>query len=197
MSLKTICLVSLFFVLPLVGRNIILEFKGAYFLSTDSMFKKIYGKGSALYGPELTVQLCENKNLCLFASVDYLQKEGHSLGLCNRTKIKMIPVALGLKYVEPVFNHTDLYVGLGVEAVNVRTKNCSDFVIFEQSQWGIGGIAKAGAYYYLPCNFLLDFFIDYSFVKVGSNDCGCVPGLQLAKANLSGAIFGIGLGYNF
>jgi outer membrane protein W len=187
----------LLFVFPIAGRSIILEFKGAYFLSTDSAFKNIYGNGGALAGPELTVQLCEENNLCVFASVDYFKKKGHSIGLCNKTTVEMIPVGLGFKYVIPTFDHTDFYVGLGLEAMNLRTTNCSDFVVFNQSQWGFGGIAKVGAYYYLPCNLLLDFFIDYSFVRVGSDNCNCLPGLLPIKANVSGAIFGIGLGYNF
>lgn len=199
-SLKTFnYLLVLLFCVPLMGRQTILEFKGAYFLPTHSPFKKIY-KGCALYGPELTVQICEDNDWYAFASVDYFRKKGHSLGLCNPTTVKLIPVAFGLKYFVPAYDDCiDLYAGLGFQAVNVRTKNCSPFVIQKESQWGIGGIAKIGAYYYLPCNFVLDIFVDYSFVRVGSNDCDCPisPFVQSVKANVSGAIFGLGLGYTF
>ncbi|HLF66892.1 MAG TPA: outer membrane beta-barrel protein [Gammaproteobacteria bacterium] len=198
-SLKTVCysLVSLLFVFPLIGRDVIVEFKGAYFWPTDCTFKKIYHKGGALYGPELTVQLFDDKNWYAFASVDYFQKKGHSIGLCEPTKVRLIPVALGLKYFVPVCDdRIDLYAGLGLEWVNVRTKNCSQAVVSKQSDWGLGGIAKVGAYYHLPHHFLIDTFINYHYAKVGSNDCWC-HGFESRKANVSGAIFGVGLGYNF
>jgi hypothetical protein len=196
-SLKTTCyLIALLIACPLMGRNVLLEFKGAYFLPTSCDFKNIYRHGGALFGPELTVQLCECKDWYVFTSFDYFQKKGHSVGLCDPTTVTLIPVALGLKYFLPAFDdRVDFYGGLGFEAVNVRTKSCSDNVITKLSQWGFGGIAKVGAYYYLPHCFVIDFFIDYSFVRVGSNDCNC--GVQSVKANIGGAIFGVGIGYNF
>ncbi|MCX5922219.1 MAG: hypothetical protein NTX86_02735 [Candidatus Dependentiae bacterium] len=191
-------LVSLFFVFSLQARDIILEFKGAYFKPTDSEFKNIYGKGGALYGPELTVQVCEDTPWYAFAGFNYFHKKGHSIGLCDETTVKLIPLALGVKYLERMCDdRVDFYVGLGFQPVNVRTKNCSDFVFANQSKWGFGGIAKVGANYRMDCNFLIDLFVDYSFVKVGSNDCDCLMGLQSVKANVSGAIFGAGLGYSF
>jgi len=190
--------ISLLFVVPVVAREVILEFKGAYFLPTDCTFKTIYPKGGALFGPELTVQLCNDRNWSAFASFDYFKTAGCSIGLCDATTVKLIPLALGLKYFVPVHGCVDLYAGLGFEAINVRTINCSNFVVSPLSQWGFGGIAKVGAYYYLPHNFLIDIFIDYSFVNVGSNSCDCPSiGVQSVKANVSGAIFGIALGYNF
>ncbi|MDR3550863.1 MAG: OmpW family outer membrane protein [Candidatus Babeliales bacterium] len=189
-------LVSLLLVFPLAGRDLILEFKAAYFLPTDSDFKHIFHKGGALYGPELTVQLCSDENWYAFASFDYFQKKGNSVGLCDETSVKLIPLAFGLKYFMPAADSFDFYAGLGFQAMNARTKNCSDFVESKLSQWGFGGIAKAGAYYYLSHNFLIDIFVDYSFVKVGKNDCDCTS-VQSVKANVSGAIFGAALGYKF
>jgi len=190
-------LVVLSIVSPAVARDIILEFKGAYFLPTGSRFKDIYG-GGALYGPELTVQLCEDKNWYLFTSIDYFSQDGHSLGLCDKTEVKMILLALGLKYFMPVCNdRIDVYLAAGFEPVNVRTKNCSQFVLAERSEWSLGGIAKFGAYYHLPHNFLIDLFVGYSGAHIGSNDCKCLPSLQFLKAQVSGAIFGAGLAYKF
>jgi hypothetical protein len=189
-----------FFVASLIAQDAILEFKGSYFLSTHSVFKDIYGKGGALYGPELTVQLCNDKNWYAFASFDYLQKKGYSLGFCDKTRVRLIPLTFGLKYFVPVAEeNVDFYAGLGFVSENVRTKNCSEFVTAKTSQWGFGGIAKFGAYYRLPQNFVLDFFIDYNFVKVGSSDCDCQgsPIVESVKANVGGAIFGTGIGYRF
>lgn len=182
---------------PLIGRNVILEFKGAYFLPTNHAFKKIYHKGGALYGPEVTVQWCDDTNWYVFASLDYFQKKGHSVGLDDVTRVRLIPLAIGLKYFVPI-DCLDFYAGLGFQPVNVRTHNCSPFVIAKQSKWGFGGIVKGGTYIHLPGDFLIDIFIDYSFVRVGNkNRCQNQAGVQSIKANVSGAIFGVGIGYNF
>lgn len=206
MSFKKICylLVALSFVCPLIGRNIILEFKGAYFLPTKCPFKEIF-KGGALYGPQLTVQLWENngweswlEGWHLFTSLDYYRKHGFTIGLCEPTQIKLILLALGVEYLYPVWNNRiTIYAALGLEPANARTETCSGTDLITQSQWGIGGIAKVGAYFNLPRNFVFNLFIDYSFVKVGSDDCECPGGVQFIKSNVSGAIFGAGLGYNF
>jgi len=189
-----------FFVSPLFSRDVILEFKGAYFLPTHCDFRHIYHDGSGLYGAELTAQLCNNKYWYGFASIDYFRKKGHSLGLCSPTKVSLLPLAFGLKYFVPMLCEcADFYLGLGFQPVHVSTTNCSKFVIEKQSRWGLGGIAKTGVYYYLPRNFLVDFFVDYSFVKVDcKNKCHPRTGpVILRKANVSGAAFGVGVGYRF
>lgn len=199
-SITRAVITSLFLITPLCARDVILEFKAAYFLPTDSVFKHIYHNGSALWGPELTVQLCENKNWYGFASIDYFQKHGRSLGLCDATKVSLLPLGVGLKYFVPVWcDRADFYLGLGFQPVYVRTKNCAELVSTKQSRWGFGGIAKAGTYWYLPCNFVIDLFVDYSFVKVGcKNSCTSSAGTVTSrKANVSGAIFGGGIGYRF
>lgn len=182
----------------LVAWDIILEFKGAYFRSTDCRFKQIYNKGGALYGPEVTFQLCECKPWYGFASIDYLAKRGRSIGLCSSTKVRMLPLALGVKYLKPV-RCAELYAGLGFQAVNLRTSNCSPDVAIMTSKWGYGGIAKFGAYFDLCRDFVLDVFVDYSFVGVGKPQL-CQPlfgSIFPLRANLNGVIFGVGFGYRF
>ena len=200
-SLKFIAVfwVSLLSVISMQARDIILEFKAAYFLPTNHDFRRIYS-GSALYGPELTVQICDESNWYAFASLDYFQKKGRSCGLCSKTKVSLLPLGLGVKYFVPTcYEKADFYLGLGFQPEWVRTKDCSPFVIPKLSRWGFGGIAKAGMYCHLPCNFLIDIFVDYSFVwapKHGSCKSCTGPVVPL-KANLGGAIFGLGLGYKF
>lgn len=179
--------------MPILAKDILLEFKTAYFLPTDCRVKKIYGNGGALYGPEVTFKLCKERNWYGFASVDYLSKKGNSIGSCSKTIMEIVPLAIGLKYFVPLC-WVDLYAGLGFQSLHLTTKNFSPFVQRCTSQWGYGGIAKLGAYYDLPCNWFLDFFIDYSFVKVGRGKCcKTVP----IKAKIDSALFGAGFGYRF
>jgi len=175
-------------------RDVLLEFKGAYFLPTNCEFRNIYDNGGALYGPEVTFELCNQ--IYGFISIDFFQKNGRSLGDCSPTQITLVPIGMGLKYLVP-FCLGDFYVGLGFQPTVVQITNCSPFVIPEQSQWGFGGIAKVGTFFDLPCNLFIDIFIDYSFLNVCfNNGCQTLP-VVLNKAHLSGAIFGAGFGYRF
>ena len=181
----------------LACRDILLEFKGAYFLGTNSIFRKIYDHGGALYGPEVTFNLGCHENLYGFASIDVLQKHGRSIGLCSPTKVTLIPLGLGLKYLIP-FCYGDFYVGLGIQPTYVRTKDCSPYVIPKNSKWGCGGIAKIGTFFDLPHNLLLDIFIDQSFVTVPFHKCKAPTGfVSPRKAKVSGTSFGVGFGYRF
>lgn len=180
--------------MPLISKDILLEFKGSFYLPTNAHVRHMYSNGGGLYGPEVTFQLGQDRDWYGFASADFLKKKGHSLGLCEPTTLYLVPLALGVKYFVP-FVYGDLYVGLGFQPLHVKTVNCIADTVERTSKWGFGGIAKTGAYFDLPRNFLIDIFIDYSFVKVGGGPCcgSVIP----VKANMGGVIFGAGLGYRF
>lgn len=185
--------------LPLKGKDVLLEFKGAYFHAAGSHFKEIFKNGGAWYGPEITFALSDCYNLYGFASVDYFKTDGHSVGLENPTKISLLPISVGLKYLMPTcWPGTDFYVGLGFEPIRVHIRNDSPFVIQRQTKWVLGGIAKMGAYIDLSCNFVLDLFIDYSFAHVSSHNTNAPTGpIVPLKSSISGVIIGAGLGYWF
>lgn len=177
----------------LVARDVILEFKGAYALPTNSSFRDCY-KGTALFGPELTFQLVNNRNWYGFASLDYLSKKGKRLSICDSTKLKQLPLAVGLKYFVPIRDRADFYFGLGFQPIHLRTKSTRGCVVEKHGQWGFGGIAKMGTYINLPRNFVVDFFVDYSFAWTDN-----IYGHTVAhsKSNIGKAIFGTSLGYRF
>jgi len=180
----------------LVARDVIVEFKGAYFLPTNCMFKQAYHKGGVLWGPELTVQLCNKKNWYGFASVDYIKKDGRCLSVADSNTLRLVPLGLGVKYVKSVRDWLEWYLGLGFQPEYVSIKSRRGCVTSKKTQWAFGGIAKAGTYMMLGEHFLLDLFVDYSFVWTKrSNFYG--PTITCCKANLSAAIFGAGLGYRF
>jgi hypothetical protein len=178
----------------LKATDVLVEFKGAYFYPQSSVFRHIY-HNAALWGPEVTFKLCDQ--FYGFVSADFLIKRGDSIGLHTPTKVFLIPLGVGLKYFIP-FHYGDFYVGLGFQPTRLHTNDCSPFVVREHTKWGYGGIAKFGTYINLSCNLILDLFVDYSFVKVPFH---CTQGptgpLIPRKADISGAIFGAGLGYRF
>jgi hypothetical protein len=184
--------------LPLAGKDILLEFKGAYFHPTETIFKQILEHGAALVGPEVTFSVYKNTHWYGFASVDFLSKKGRSIGLCDETTIHLIPLALGLKYFIPWCRY-DFYLGVGFQPIYIRTRNCSPFVSKISAAWGYGGIAKLGVYIDLACHIVADIFVDYSFVT-STCPAVCQPenGFLLSrKANMNGIIVGVGLGYRF
>ena len=182
-----------FCVTPLFSREAILEFKGAYLLSVDELFRECY-KGSALYGPELSVQLKNDKNWYAFAGVDYFQQKGRCLSRCDSTKLKLLPITVGIKYCIPLCHRAHFYFGLGLQSAFIRTTSRRSCVVGKRKQWGFGGIGKMGAYIDLSHNFLLDLFFDYSFIRT-DNLYG--PTVASCRSSLHAALFGAGLGYRF
>ncbi len=176
------------------NKDVILEFRAGYFRPTDCVFRNIVDNKAALFGPEVTFHMYR----CIygFTSIDFLTKNGRSLGLQNSTDIFMLPLGIGLKWMEEISNCVTGYVGLGFQPTFLRTKDCSPFVCQKRHKWGFGGIAKAGVYVDWQENWFLDFFVDYSFVKVKPFCCD-IPNVQPRKADLSGVIIGGGLGYRF
>lgn len=194
--LKNIYLLFLFSCASIFCKDVFIEFKGACFLPTNSCVRNIYGKAGPLYGPELTFQLCENKNWYGFASLDFLTKNGRSIGLCDRTKMHLMPLGLGLKYFVP-FCFGDFYMGLGFQPVLLKTINCSNFVLNKTSNWAFGGVAKMGSCFDLCDNYFLDIFADYSFAKLSCKKRCYNLDVINVKANISGAVIGAGIGYRF
>jgi outer membrane protein W len=177
-------------------KDVILEMKGAFFQPINCTFKNIYG-GGAIFGPELTFNIF--RNIHGFVSYDYFTKNGSSIGLSTPTSVNFMALGVGVKFMGCVSDHARLYAGLGFEPVYLTTKNCSSYVSPKTQKWGFGGIAKFGAYIDLPHSFVLDLFADYSFVKVSPSCCTGSPlgYIQPTKADLSGFIFGAGIGYRF
>jgi hypothetical protein len=174
--------------------QVLLEFKAAAFIPTHKLVRSLYGNVSALGGPEVTFQFSEDSNWYGFASLDVLRKKGKSIGLCDPTRMRAIPVAVGIKYFVPCYS-ADFYIGAGVQAMHLKTINNSPFVVHKTAKWGGGALVKIGSYIYLPCNFFIDLFFDYSISRIGC-DKRITCAIPL-RAKLDGAIFGLGVGYSF
>lgn len=170
----------------------LVEAKGAYFRSTDHKFRKIYSNGG-LFSGEINYQAWNN--IYAWASGGYFYKKGSSIGLSNSTKITLVPVGFGLKYLYSC-NCFDFYVGAGAQPTYVYIKDNSSFAIGTSSKWTWGGIVKVGAIWNIRQNFFIDLFADYSFtdVKFHRTNNGAVT---RQRADLSGWSLGAGIGYRF
>lgn len=175
------------------AHDVIVEAKAAYFLPTNSRFRDIYGNGSGQYGAEVTCKIF--RQLYGFASADFFNKKGKSVNFCSPTTVNIINLGIGLKYLFP-FCVGDFYLGLGALPTRLHTTDCSPYVVKNRTKWGCGGIAKIGTYFNLPKSFVVDLFVDYSFVKIPFNCCSKLN-LEGHSARANGASFGAGLGYRF
>lgn len=177
-------------------RDILLEFKGAYFLPTNSTFRDAY-KGTGAFGPEFTVQFRNESNWYGFLGLDYFKVKGKHLKVADSTTVRFLPLVFGLKYFMPFCcDRADFYLGLGAQAVHIKKKLERACVIQKDKFWSGGFRAKMGAYINLKCNFLLDLFADYSFLRTKKMHF-YGPTTTCCKANLSGLMLGLGLTYRF
>ncbi len=166
------------------------ELKAAYFYPTNHRYRKIYS-GSGLYGLEIDWRVY--RNLYAWTGVNALYSKGHSESCRYKTDILQIPVDLGLKYIFNIHRFHP-YVGAGILATYMHIHDHASFVKKKIVHWGVGGIFKTGVIIDLPKNIFMDFFTNYSLIKVSpdSHRVTCPH-----KANLSGFSFGGGLGYHF
>lgn len=166
------------------------EIKAGYFFPTSSDFRDIYC-GTGMYSFELTTSGWG----CLrpFASVGYAYTSGKS-NLGTHTNVTLVPINAGLKAMT-CWGCTEPYIGLGVEGMYLKTKDKSSFVEQQRSNWGVGGVAKAGFWTCLPCDWFLDAFVDFHFAWIDfKNGTPLTIGLN---ANVSGLAFGLGIGKSF
>jgi len=186
----TVCLLACFMFVSATAYDVLLEVKGAAFVPTSQPFRDIYGD-IGQFGLELTAGSLLT-HLYAFSSIDFLIKNGETIGLASPTKVNMIDLAVGVKYFVP-FNHGDFYVGVGVQPTYLSITNQGQGPI-EPAQWNCGGVAKVGAIFNMPHSFFADIFFDYSFAKFNAST---VPSSPVTTTNTNGCVFGIGFGYRF
>ncbi len=177
---------------PVHAVDVLLEAKAAYFRPSDNKFRKIYSS-RGIYGVESSVQAW--RELYGWASGSYYSSWGHSIWLKNRTHVCFVPLALGLKYIFN-FEKVDVYAGAGAMGTYLHIRDYSHYVTPRSSKWGFGGVAKAGAIVDLPHSFFLDFFSDYSYMKIQFHNTDRHR-VQSHPVDLSGWSIGGAIGYRF
>ncbi|AXK60684.1 hypothetical protein [Candidatus Chromulinivorax destructor] len=179
----------------LQAKDVLLEVKGAYFLSTDDTFKAIYDNGCGEVGLEATAEITHN--IYAFTSIDFFNKSGITPIFATPSQFFSLNFGFGLKYFIECCDHCDIYVGLGAQPTYLRTIDSSTFLTDERTAaWSLGGIAKFGAIIDITHSLFIDLFIDYSFVTFDFNSAANAP-VQRQDAILNGALFGAGFGYRF
>ncbi len=180
-----------FFLSSLEGTEVLLEFEGAYYGPTGHLFRRDFAE-TYQAGIETSVQAW--RGLYPFVSGSLSTKWGNT-ALGNKTRVKFIPIGVGLKYLWK-FNFGDVYLGAGALPTHVNLFNDSPYVTQHVSKWGCGAVGKAGFLFDLASSFFLDLFGAYSYIRIpyhNSRGGTVVP----TTIDLSGYSLGIGLGYRF
>lgn len=172
-----------------------IEGRFAAFFPLDSKVCKIYN--DAL--PSVEVEASMGIWNCLqgFFNASYVWNEGRSIGLNDKTNLELIPLAFGLKWVQPIMCDIDAYLGAGATYSFLRIKDHSPFVHehVRKEEWG--GTVKAGfIWHYTSCIFL-EGFVDYYYTKFKFHTTNSEPFVYRHDADLSAVKLGFGLGYSF
>lgn len=167
------------------------ELRGGYFYPTSQLLRKIYHRGGAEGELELSRNFCPHcyPNWQIWGNVNYFARKGRSCGLHNKTRIHIVPISAGLKYVFIPHCRLRPYLGMGASYSFMHVRNKTNDVKRHSNKQGFGFVVKAGIYYDLPYNFIIDLFFDYYYQRVHFHSSG--------TRNLGGLRTGIGLGYQF
>lgn len=134
-----------------------LDFRLAGFIPSSSLFRDIYGTISPSYQIEASWPL--RHHFKVWTNVSYFNTSGESVPLHLESRLQLVPISAGFKYVYDVRNLFDIYIGAGVcytwleEKINCNQKNKAN---------NVGAILKFGITKEYRC-FDFSLFGDYQF----------------------------------
>lgn len=187
--------------LPFCADAVSVEADLSAFFPTTSVIQEIYGN----VWPDVAVAIDHIQpfekvpELSFFGSVDYLFKHGQSIA-CNLachqdTRIRLIPLTFGLKWIHTFNDRVEVYVGAAPKYYFMHIHNDSAFVPCSSSKNGCGGYATAGTFLYPTEHFMMNIFLSYSYMNF-SAPCSTAT-LVGFRTNVSGVNLGLGMGWNF
>lgn len=172
----------LLFILLLSGlataAEVTFKLKGSYFHPYDTAFKDIYG-GGMTYGIEIGTEI--SRNLEMWIDGSYFSKKGELTVTREETKLRIIPVGGGLRYSLSL-GSIHVYAGFGINYYLYNETNPIGDV-----NWGkLGGIINVGSFIKIKEEWIIDFFLSYSYCEMQPANF---------KINIGGIEAGIKLGY--
>jgi hypothetical protein len=190
--MKFFCMVFFFSPLFLWSDRFTTELRGGYFLPASQVMREIYKNG----GPEVEVEqiIRLDRSLNLWLNFNYFQREGHSVGLKDKTTIHLYPFSLGIKYNFHLLESFDLYFGLGGSTTSVRIHDHSAFVKKHIHERAFGGVGKFGFLYFIGKMVCIDLFADYYYTRISGVHRS---GVQGTSRQVGGLRTGLGLGVRY
>lgn len=153
-----------------------LEVRGAYYYLPNKSIRKVYTSHWLDYQVEAAKRV--HDFIEVWGGVSWASKHGHThktyayYDFKDSTKMFILPVNLGIKFIYPILPYVDVYVGAGVCYSFLKIKN---FCKENYSYYGLshspfkkaiykndfGGIFKIGFQFAMSDSTFLDFFADY------------------------------------
>jgi hypothetical protein len=165
------------------GAGVSLTFKGGQFGPRDSIFRGVY-KGGTVFGGELAKPLLGV--LHLWAGAEYFSKSGLLPVSEEVTKVRIIPVYLGLRCH---FGKSAIRPYIGVAAAYFLFKE--ENPLGSVSESGFGYLGQAGLLVKVAGPFSLDLYGNYRACKLRTGDPDPL------EANIGGFSGGAGLVFRF
>lgn len=173
--------------------NATLEAKAGYFFFSDSKMSEIYTEGG--WDVQVSGSCPIWEWLEVYGSIEYLEKQGKSLGGHQSTSIWEIPLSVGIKPVIAIYKTAQYYFSVGPRYFFVHQHNHSSYVSKNISNNGLGVFVNTGFNFILWSHLLLDFFGEYSYKQMHFHSHK--NNVYGGNVNVGGYTFGAGLGYAF
>jgi hypothetical protein len=177
--------------------NVSVEARINCFSPESRKVRAIYGQKWADY--QLQFNYTYDEQWTLFTAINGFSRKGHSLGYqSHKTRLRLLPLSLGVEYSFKLIPCLDYYVGAGASYSFLRIHDHSHFVHEHIYKNAFGGIFKTGVKYFLDRRVFIDLGVDYFYqhfhFKTHHDSDHYVKRHSL---NMSAFKAGLGLGINF
>ncbi len=166
-----------------------LEFKPSYFFFVAEPMHAIYRHGGFQLQASTSVPM--HRFVDFYASVGYRQAWGHALNTKEDTTIKVVPVDLGLKFIETFRDSWFYFLTIGPRGFYVQQKNKTETVDAKASGGFVGFFTNFGCNKEFDNGCLLGLFAEYSYEKKA-----ICPTMDNVYSNGPVQIGGIALGFS-
>ncbi len=169
------------------------ELKLGYFYFGDSTFRKIYRQDAL--DTQISMSAAVWKWLRLYGAVNYISKDGRSIGGHNRTQIMFLPLSVGLQAMIDVADDVKYYVTAGPRYFYIHQENHFRGVDHSVNGHTLGGFANTGFQVHFGANFFVDLFGEYSWARTRFSTHK--QNVYTHTRQVGGITLGGGIGYQF
>lgn len=169
------------------------EIKLGNFRFGDSTFRRIYRQYAL--DTQITASVPVWKFLRIYGGLNYISREGRSVGGHYKTEIMILPVSLGLQAMIDIAHDVKYYATVGPRYFYVHQNNHFKGVDRTVNGHNIGGFVNTGFLLYFGSHFFIDLFGEYSYCKIEfhSHKRNVIGSTR----QVGGLTLGGGLGYQF
>ncbi|MBA2368158.1 MAG: hypothetical protein H0V82_03935 [Candidatus Protochlamydia sp.] len=190
------------------------EVRGAGYRLSSKQVKNIYAENWTDYQVEASQRLC--RYFDFWVGVNWaskrsrLHRDDYYLYSRERTQIFVLPLSAGYKFIYPLCNCLDFYLGGGICYTFLKIRNGSiDSTCGPErgesfyKKWikkdDVGGVAKLGIRWSMGSDTFLDVFVDYfsQRFRLSRSEALTMCSCRIRHLNCSGLKYGLGFGVYF